>query len=738
MLITPFQLNSIKVMKTFSVLSALLAVFVPMAFSQDVQVYSVGIYAGKETLGQVQLDDSGHTVTRIPVVVNKPGETVAILCTAYDPVVWDISWTEGTKISSVVASGYHGQAVVGIPETTPLQIGTYETGGDFRYFYILGAEDLFSGSSRAKGFFGSAIKRHYFELTENRFVIGEPPGEGVNLLRSDDLSLDDYIDPDRPLAGQAGLDRLAAEGKITLATQADIDAWILAASEPYLQFNEDFRVPSYMRVQRVYLVNEQFTMPNGLYGGHSRSFILNPSMPLPLGDHGHCSFFGSDGTVMGGVAKYLYRDDSGGRLDPQLTSIFGDAPANVRILGVGMYSGQEPLGPGIQLDGSGHEVKQTDVVVNNPDEPVLLLLTCYDPIVWNIGLTEGTELAGVAVIGYHGQAVIGIDDSVPLGISTYVDSQGFSYLNGWEASPSLLTLNRRIHEFTNKDIEHIVLAASESGYFEVGHPLADEDEVVYSDDYTINDYVPDIPPAGQYGLDLLEEAGVIRQATMADIDAWIDQQSEPFQEIAPGIRIRTHLHAILAYVVLDAFEFPSGLYGAHSRTFLLPDGVPEPTGEPGHSRIIRLNVPLEDVMAQEIVDLDDFAVAMFTATETSREELNSGSDSDGDGAGDLIEFAMGTNPLDAGETAKLDVGLTQLNDQSHVIISLSLRSNSPDINAILESSRDGITWNEVREGYDLIDRTALSDEANQIRLRSVEPIDSADNIQLFRLRVVGQ
>jgi hypothetical protein len=35
--------------------------------------------------------------------------------------------------------------------------------------------------------------------------------------------------------------------------------------------------------------------------------------------------------------------------------------------------------------------------------------------------------------------------------------------------------------------------------------------------------------------------------------------------------------------------FPADLYGAHSVTVIVPRGVPRPTGNPGHSRILDMN-----------------------------------------------------------------------------------------------------------------------------------------------------
>ena len=48
-----------------------------------------------------------------------------------------------------------------------------------------------------------------------------------------------------------------------------------------------------------------------------------------------------------------------------------------------------------------------------------------------------------------------------------------------------------------------------------------------------------------------------------------------------------------ALVIQRKITFPAGLYGAHKVTFILPPGVPEPDGNPGHSDVIRKKVDAE-------------------------------------------------------------------------------------------------------------------------------------------------
>ncbi len=44
-----------------------------------------------------------------------------------------------------------------------------------------------------------------------------------------------------------------------------------------------------------------------------------------------------------------------------------------------------------------------------------------------------------------------------------------------------------------------------------------------------------------------------------------------------------------AYLITGKITFPAGLHGAYSTLFLLPHGVPEPEGSPGHSKVLRTN-----------------------------------------------------------------------------------------------------------------------------------------------------
>jgi hypothetical protein len=100
----------------------------------DFVVHAVGMYKGLAALKGVQLDDSGNRVAQAEVVVNVPDKPVVLVLTAYDPTVWRVGRTKDTTIAGVIVSGYHAQALIGLPKQTPHVISTHTKKGVFPYF----------------------------------------------------------------------------------------------------------------------------------------------------------------------------------------------------------------------------------------------------------------------------------------------------------------------------------------------------------------------------------------------------------------------------------------------------------------------------------------------------------------------------------------------------------------------------------------------------------------------------
>lgn len=90
-------------------------------------------------------------------------------------------------------------------------------------------------------------------------------------------------------------------------------------------------------------------------------------------------------------------------------------------------------------------------------------------------------------------------------------------------------------------------------------------------------------PEGEAGLAAAMRAGTLRPAGPSDIAQWVSRHR------AQGGRVRDDAIDTWmspAYVIVRDFTFPGGLHGAHSATFVLPPGVPYPSGTAGHSLLL--------------------------------------------------------------------------------------------------------------------------------------------------------
>ena len=74
------------------------------------------------------------------------------------------------------------------------------------------------------------------------------------------------------------------------------------------------------------------------------------------------------------------------------------------------------------------------------------------------------------------------------------------------------------------------------------------------------------------------EQGKIRPARQADLDEWKSKA-----QLTDEDRRNLSLYQEDSFVVLESIRLPGGMYGAHSRSFFIPAGVPIPRGERAHN-----------------------------------------------------------------------------------------------------------------------------------------------------------
>ena len=300
-----------------------------------------------------------------------------------------------------------------------------------------------------------------------------------------------------------------------------------------------------------------------------------------------CSTFASllaKGVCLLGLSLASVVPASAQILPADTCSLPSSLPQDALLYHVGSYGGTSSLGAAIELDNSGHEVRKVDVVVNLPDQPVVLALTAYDPVVWNVAWTAGSRIVGAVVSGYHGQAVLGLGGTIPIYSKTYHDGprlgtasalQPCPYLYAYEEDRQYVGARDTLRKIANLPVSRFI-AAPRTGIAWVGNskPIA-PGTLESSSDYRLEDFVlirkTGETPAGARGLEELVRQGRLRHATEDD--------ARHFR--APRV------NALPTYVVLKPITIPGGLYGGHMVNFLLPKGVAVPKGNLGHSSLWR-------------------------------------------------------------------------------------------------------------------------------------------------------
>lgn len=262
----------------------------------------------------------------------------------------------------------------------------------------------------------------------------------------------------------------------------------------------------------------------------------------------------------------------------------GNLPADFTVEAVGVSRGE--IETDVRLDLSGNETKSVEVIVNRPGESIVVVLMAYEPVLWQLKRTRGTNVVAVLVGGYHGQAVLGIERSTPLLISTATGRKDCDQsFQAFRAGRELLQANAVVKSITGREIDHMWSNVT-AGLVHIGVPPSRDADLVSSDDYVPENFttLPRFPP-GQRGIDRLIELGLLRRATPADLDAWTEKASAKYRKFSQELKVSPLIGPQGSYVVLGKMTFPTGLYGADFVSFFVPLGVPVPDGDPGHSPV---------------------------------------------------------------------------------------------------------------------------------------------------------
>lgn len=267
--------------------------FAELKLPSDFSVFAAGSYSGRKI--SFQIDQSGHEGTQIDVAVNNPKKPVILMLGAYEPTIWNIGWSPGTRILAVLVSGYHRQAIAGLEQNVPQLNSSNDNRGPCGYFYVAN-DNLSALNPMAKRVFGQPVEM-VFLAEKGRVVVGDPLQAETKLVTSPDVTPASFYDKEAPIAGPAGLEDAVRKGILRKATAADADAWTNAVINNLPQRDippvagKGIPKPPRLRIYNAYVVLKSFTYPAGLYGGNSATFIIPKGIPRPDGNPGHSAVY---------------------------------------------------------------------------------------------------------------------------------------------------------------------------------------------------------------------------------------------------------------------------------------------------------------------------------------------------------------------------------------------------------------------------------------------------------------
>lgn len=264
----------------------------PSGVAQAAKVIALGTYEGRrETM--FTIDNSPHDVGLVPIGANPEGPPVVLVLSAYEATVWDLRAFPKKRLRAVLAYGYYGQAVAGVPASVPVRFirrSEVTACGRASYAYEGGRnlEQLAVAVEQATGRkiddFQGVYSAEGFHL--ERGSLPEPGPLGTRDIRSDYTVTIDVVAPK-----QAGIRQLIDQGAIRVATPADVkwlgDALTKASPTGHLAPVR----PRYLREGNTFVVLRAITVPKGMYGGHSATFLIPPHVPTPRDPGSHNTYY---------------------------------------------------------------------------------------------------------------------------------------------------------------------------------------------------------------------------------------------------------------------------------------------------------------------------------------------------------------------------------------------------------------------------------------------------------------
>lgn len=261
-----------------------------------------------------------------------------------------------------------------------------------------------------------------------------------------------------------------------------------------------------------------------------------------------------------------------------------DLPVETAVRMFGVYEGAPAPGERERKAGE-HRPMRVAISTGPTMGPEVLILSSYEPVVWDVSAVAAKDLRGVVVYGYYQSRVIGVPETLAVRQVAFrgVDDRSEQEPErapdcgepAWvfEGGPDLEKLDAQVAERVGLPIAHFAGAYSTDRLSLDGAPPPVEPRSSQPPG-PVTDHGP--------GLDKLAPlvtGGYIRLATADDIAAWNAKASARLKSSRLAPFEAEYLHLGRTYVVLKSFTVPERMAGAYARNFIIPKGVELPADD---------------------------------------------------------------------------------------------------------------------------------------------------------------
>lgn len=261
--------------------------------SENTVIYAGGSYSGKRI--KFDIDDSGRQATQFEVIVNSPDKPVALFLGSHEASIWNITWTKGTEISAVLATGYNKQTIAGLPKKIPRLISTYRNDGRCGSIMI-SKNDFREIDPLSRRVFNKNVTSVQY-AKKGHLIFGNQPSRSDKLYTSKETPPESFFVKSRLGIAGEGLQRLVKNGFIRKTTIQDTEEWLEMKSQVHsdelspvsaVYSSEKFKLG---KIRNGYIILKAITFPYGLYGSSSATFFLKQGVPYPEGNLGHSTLY---------------------------------------------------------------------------------------------------------------------------------------------------------------------------------------------------------------------------------------------------------------------------------------------------------------------------------------------------------------------------------------------------------------------------------------------------------------